>query len=57
MSDLVANPEDRFSHNGAHMSLVTRKLIVSVSDQLGLKASCTHDQSATEDGYKPAIMD
>ena len=33
MSDLVGNPEDRFSHNEAHiMSLLMRK-VVSGSDQ------------------------
>ena len=32
VSDLVGNPEDRFSHNEAHMSLLTRKSVFSVSN-------------------------
>ena len=33
MSDLVGNPEDRFSHNEARISLATRKPVFMVSKQ------------------------
>ena len=29
MSDLVGNPEDRFSHNGAQLQGVQRKMVLS----------------------------
>ena len=48
VSDLVGNPEDRFSQNVAHMSRVTRKSIFGVSNQVPHKPGCT----ATEDGYR-----
>ena len=67
MWDLVGNPEDRFSHDEAHMScimrnsvsgvgsilpaqiqmsLVVRKPVFGVSDQVPHKQGC----AATEDG-------
>ena len=33
MSDLVGNPHDRFSHDKAHMNLVTTKPVIGTSKQ------------------------
>ena len=57
MSNLIGNPEDRFSHDGANMiherSRDTRKLVFGVSDQVSHKPACAD----TEDGYKLEISD
>ena len=53
MSDLVRIPEDRFSQNEAHMSLVTRKHVFGVSNQFRHKLGC----AATEDGQRLEILD
>ena len=55
MSDLVGNPEDGFPHDMAHaeMSLVMRKTVFGVSDQVPHKPGCT----ATEDGLRLEISD
>ena len=34
---LVANPEDRFSHDNEHMGLVVRKPVFGVSDKVRFK--------------------
>ena len=46
-------PEGRFTHNVAHMSLVTRKPVFGVSDNVRLKPAC----SATETSYSLEILD
>ena len=66
MSDLVGNPKDRFSHNDAglasdqgctvclnKMSLVVRKTVFGVSDQVRHKPGCT----VTENGLRLEISD
>ena len=53
MSDQVGNPEDRFSHNEAHMSRVMRKPVSGVSDQVRHKPGCT----ATETRSRLEILD
>ena len=45
MSDLVGNPEDRFSHNEAHISLVMKKHVSNQSEQQKPISACTSAQS------------
>ena len=51
MWDLVGNPEDRFSHNEARISLVTRKN--GASNQVRLIPTC----SAIQVSHRIAILD
>ena len=53
MSDLVGNPEDRFSYDAAHMSRAVRTPISGVSDQVRHKTGCT----TTEDGWGLELSD
>ena len=53
VSDHVGNPEDRFSHNEAHFSCVTKTSIFGVSEQVRHKPSYT----AAEDDERLEISD
>ena len=53
VSDLVGNPEDRFSHDADYMSLVVRKPVFGVSDLVRHKPGC----AVIEDGLRLEISD
>ena len=54
MWDLVKNPENRFSHNEAHLSLVSRKTIFEAYDTIRIKTSLC---SPTDHYHKLKILD
>ena len=52
MSDLVANPEDRFSHNEAHMSIANMWLFLYGDVPAMHKYVCEELQMGTKIGYR-----
>ena len=53
LSDMVEHTEDRVSHDEGQISLVVRKPVFGVSNQVSHKSVCP----ATEDGLKLEISD
>ena len=54
MSDQVENPEDRFSHDEAHMNHIMRKPVFCICENKGADQLLGQDPGFMEKGFKCA---